>query len=444
MVNARTDRLIEHFHVALPTPASNELSDAHLLERYLANRDTDSFAAIIQRFGPMVWGVCRRQLAQHQDCEDAFQATFLVLVRKATGVSPRQMLGNWLHGVARQTALKARALAARRSNRECQVTHIPERETISPESRQDIRAVLDEELLRLPQCYRAVVLLCDLEGKTRMEAARQLGIPSGTVAGWLARARVLLAKRLTRRGVTFSVASLATPLVESEASAKPLPSVVSATINTASKCIAGSSTAGVGRLSVNTLTEGVLHSMFLSKLKAALALVLLAGIIGTGITGIAIHATAGDEPKSKSKSPTKSSTSVADAEGAAPDLRDMKKEIDRLRAEVETIKKQLSSATKTGPAPKEDAEPVLVIKVYPVAQLVIEREKNDALVRVITSTVRPASWSNGGGEGTIEYFSAGKSLVINQTESVHLQVEKLLEELLKVKEAQEENRAPKK
>jgi RNA polymerase sigma factor (sigma-70 family) len=153
----------------------------------------------------MVWGVCRRILGSYHDAEDAFQATFLVLVRRAASIVPREMVANWLYGVAHQTALKARATAARRRGRERHVTVMPEPAVIERDLWRDLQPLLDEELSRLPDRYRAVIVLCDLEGKTRREAARQLDVPEGTVAGQLARARVLLAKRLAQRGVAFGM-----------------------------------------------------------------------------------------------------------------------------------------------------------------------------------------------------------------------------------------------
>src|SRR5262249_34379958 len=150
-----------------------------------------------------VWGVCRRLLGHH-DAEDAFQATFIVLVRKATSVKPREMVGNWLYGVARQAALQVRA--ARR--KEVQVTEMPDTE--APQDRwADARPILDEELGRLPDHYRAVIVLSDLDGKGRREVAAQLGCPEGTVASRLARARAMLAKRLTQRGVTLTGGAVA-------------------------------------------------------------------------------------------------------------------------------------------------------------------------------------------------------------------------------------------
>ncbi len=158
----------------------------------------------------MVWGVCRRLLSHH-DAEDAFQATFIVLVRKASSIVPREMVGNWLYGVAHQTALQARRTAARRRAREVQVTEMPDTEP-QQDRWADLQPLLDEELSRLPDHYRAVIVLCDLEGRTRKEVARQLGCPEGTVASRLARARAMLAKRLTQRGVALSAGALAAVL----------------------------------------------------------------------------------------------------------------------------------------------------------------------------------------------------------------------------------------
>src|SRR6516225_2970496 len=174
------------------------VTDGELLARFLSSRDDNALAALVRRHARMVWGVCCRLLYHHHDAEDAFQATFLVLVRKAADV-PRQAVANWLYGVARQTAVRLQATRALRRRRETQVVNMPE--PTMPEARDaELQRVVDEELSRLPDHYRGVVVLCELEGMTRKEAARQLGIPEGSVASRLARARALLAKRLTQRG----------------------------------------------------------------------------------------------------------------------------------------------------------------------------------------------------------------------------------------------------
>src|SRR5262249_17955767 len=159
-----------------------------LLDSYIRTREEAAFAALVHRHAPMVWGVCRRVLHRHQDAEDAFQATFLVLVRKAASIVPRGLVANWLYGVAHQTAWKARATNARRQTREKQVTAMPEPTVEQPDLWNDLRPLLDQELNRLPDKYRAVIVLCDLEGKTRKEAARHFHVPEGTVASRLATA----------------------------------------------------------------------------------------------------------------------------------------------------------------------------------------------------------------------------------------------------------------
>ena len=149
------------------------LTDGQLLEQFLSRRDPAAIEAIVLRHGAMVWGVCRRILSEPHDAEDAFQATFLVLVRKAASIVPREMVGNWLYGVAQQTARKARAMTAKRRTREKQMAAMPEPAVVDDKCRRDLQDVLDQELARMPDTYRACIVLCDLEGKSRKEAARQ-------------------------------------------------------------------------------------------------------------------------------------------------------------------------------------------------------------------------------------------------------------------------------
>jgi RNA polymerase sigma factor (sigma-70 family) len=203
--------------------------DGELLTRFLSHRDNDALAALVHRHAPMVWGVCRRLLRCPHDAEDAFQATFLVLVRKAATIMPRQMVGNWLYGVAHQTAVRLRATAAKRGVREMQMMKTPE--PVVAEARgDDLLLLLDQELSCLPEKYRVLIVLCDLESKTRIEVARQLAIPEGTVASRLARARGMLAKRLARHGLALSGGSIAAALSQTVASASVPTSVVSSTI----------------------------------------------------------------------------------------------------------------------------------------------------------------------------------------------------------------------
>src|SRR5215470_16466737 len=163
MTTNQMTEVIHHLRRTVLLRDGAGLTDGQLLEGYINRRDQAALAALMRRHGPMVWGVCRR-LLDHHDAEDAFQATFLVLVRKAASIVPRQMVVNWLYGVAHQTALNARATAARRKGRERQVTEMPEPAVAEQDPWRDLQPVLDEELSRLPDKYRAVIVLCDLEG----------------------------------------------------------------------------------------------------------------------------------------------------------------------------------------------------------------------------------------------------------------------------------------
>lgn len=189
-------------------------SDRELLHRFAASRDHAAFAELVRRHGPVVLAVCRRIAGHSQDAEDAFQAAFLVLARKADSISRPELLGNWLYGVAVRVAQKARRTAARRRAREVQVTAMPDPPSVSNESNADIGPVLHEELDRLPVWYRDAVILCDLRGASRADAAKALGIPEGTLSSRLATGRKQLADRLARRGIALSIAAVPLSLAE--------------------------------------------------------------------------------------------------------------------------------------------------------------------------------------------------------------------------------------
>jgi RNA polymerase sigma-70 factor (ECF subfamily) len=254
------------------------MTDGQLLGAFVERRDGAAFAALVRRHGPMVWAVCRR-LLPHHDAEDAFQAAFLILVRKATSLEPREKVGNWLYGVAHHTALLARRTTTRRNRREKQTTELPEPALREKDLWSDLQPLVDEELSRLPEKYRTVLVLCDLEGNTRTEAARRLGVPDGSVASRLARARASLAKRLARRGVTLSGGLLAGLQAQGRALAVMPPSIVSATVSAARVLAAGTGSVGA---KITELTNGVLNTMLLNKLKSVIAvsLVVLACIGG--------------------------------------------------------------------------------------------------------------------------------------------------------------------
>jgi RNA polymerase sigma factor (sigma-70 family) len=267
------------------------LTDADLWERYVQERDEAAFETLVRRHGPMVMGVCRRILRNEQDAEDAFQATFLVLVRRAASLRSPSTIANWLHGVAYRTALEARSAAARRRARE--TTVLPR--TVMPEDPwAELWPVLDQELGRLAEKYRTVVVLCDLEGKTRKEVAHQLGWAEGTVASRLARARSILAKRLACRG--FTGALVATALAGGAASAcAPAGLVASRVTAVCLSAAEGASAKALLSAKVIALTEGVVRSMFLTKVKNAIAVLLILGITALGTRGL-ISRTLATEP----------------------------------------------------------------------------------------------------------------------------------------------------
>jgi RNA polymerase sigma factor (sigma-70 family) len=302
------------------------LRDGELLGRYVDRRDEAALAALINRHGPMVWGVCRRQLSHH-DAEDAFQATFIVLVRKASSIAQREAVGNWLYGVARQTALQARRSAARRRAREVQVTEMPDAE--APQERwADLQPSLDEELSRLPDHYRVVIVLSDLDGMTRKEVAAQLGCPEGTVASRLVRARAMLAKRLTRRGLALS--GMAAALSQNVASAGVPASVLFSTIKAANLFAAGQA---VISSKVAALAEGVLKTMLVSKLKASVAVVLVLGFLALGAIGVSIASgqQKGDTPQASEKA-QKVEDAVVKEKAEKEDATAWGKEVDGLQA----------------------------------------------------------------------------------------------------------------
>jgi RNA polymerase sigma factor (sigma-70 family) len=203
------NRVVRQLREATLRQRPEEL-DRDLLRRFVRDRDEAAFAKLVQRHGPMVLAVCRRVLGNRADVDDSFQATFLILVRKAHSLRAPQSLGNWLYGVAHRTALESRRAAARRRIKEAQA--MPRTDTASCASA-DLIAVLDQELACLPDKYRAAIVLCDLESKPYKQVAQELGCAEGTVASRVARGRKMLALRLTRRGVSFSAGGLAAALV---------------------------------------------------------------------------------------------------------------------------------------------------------------------------------------------------------------------------------------
>jgi RNA polymerase sigma factor (sigma-70 family) len=278
---SRLNPILRHVHRVALLRDEAEASDGQLLQRFAADRDEAAFAALVRRHGPMVLGVCRRVAGNVHDAEDAFQATFLVLARKAPSLRSPALLGNWLYGVAYRTALKAKTATARRRALERRGPTMPRAEP-APEDLDELRSYLDLELERLPEKYRVPVVLCELEGRSRQEVARLLRLPAGTLSSRLATARKRLARRLALRGLALSAGALALALTrEATASAVP-PTLAASTTQAAALFAAGAPAAGVLPAEVVHLAQGVLKNMMLSQLKFV-AVLLAAGLCAAAV-----------------------------------------------------------------------------------------------------------------------------------------------------------------
>jgi RNA polymerase sigma factor (sigma-70 family) len=294
---------LTHLRSILAHRDGAEDTDGRLLERYLAQRDECAFELLVRRHGPMVLGVCRRILGNSHDAEDAFQATFLVLVRRAGSISPRDRVGGWLHGVAYRTALEARRSRARRRRHEAQI--LP-RTPSSEDNAAEWGPVLDRELNRLPIHYRLPLLLCDVEGLTRKEAAQKLGWAEGTVSSRLSRGRELLARWLKRHGLGLSVAvtaALAEGAVRASVPAPLIGSTVKAALLTAAGQTAAARVVATGAV---VLMERVVRNMAILKCKFAAAIVLAVSIL----TGFSYHGLAKQEGKQNPPNALKAPTVV--------------------------------------------------------------------------------------------------------------------------------------
>lgn len=235
----------------------------------------------------MVFGVCLRILMNHHDAEEAFQATFLVLARKAKSLQGRSSIAGWLHEVAQRTALNARRTRTPRQVREQQVEQIPEALARTEGAWKEAVPLLDQELSRLPEKYRIPILLCDLEGISQPEAARQVGCPLGTLSSRLTRAREMLRIRLIRQGVAMSTGALMIAILQQSASASVTTRLVTSTLQMVRVSSTTSLvTAGAIPPQVATLTEGVLKAMFFSTIQKITAALLLIAAAGLGAGGL--------------------------------------------------------------------------------------------------------------------------------------------------------------
>lgn len=307
MPSAPLGTLMRQIRRLIGSEPLGDATDAQLLEQFRAQQDEAAFTALVQRYGPLVLGVCRRVLHDSHEAEDAFQATFFVLARRAPAIRNPGSLPSWLHGAAVRVAQRARLGKIRRQTIETQVPTMAGADAQAyrePEARdqdapsaachRELRSVLDEELAQLPDKYRLPMVLCYLEGKTNEEAARQLGWTKGTVSGQLARARDLLRTRLVRRGLVFPAGVLAVALEETAAPAAAVPvSLVESTVTSGLLFAAGK--AAVDSATGAALAQGVLRTITLSKVKWVAILLPVMLLIGSG-TSVGYHVWRGLRP----------------------------------------------------------------------------------------------------------------------------------------------------
>ena len=269
MASAPATGIRQYLQRVIGRSREEPLADGKLLERYVLRRDETAFAALADRYGPLVLGVCERVLHNSHDAEDAFQATFLVLARKADRLDRQGPLGNWLYTVAYRTAAKLRADSIRRHAHERNTFEMAASVSAEDQSWHELRPVLDEELSQLPEKYRAPLVLCCLEGKSHQQAARELGWPSGSMSRRMTRARELLRRRLVRRGVTVS-AALILLLLTKKATASTVPAALAATTVRAAVLFGsakGGANAFIGSKSVALAQEIARTSLVPTKIK---------------------------------------------------------------------------------------------------------------------------------------------------------------------------------
>ena len=337
------NRMVRHLKRAALLGEQKVQSDGRLLESFLSGRDEAAFEILVKRHGPMVLGVCRRVIGNLHDAQDAFQAVFLVLAKKAAGIMPRELVGNWLYGVAYRTALHARAKLCRRRARESQVMDMPH-PTVTPNfDLLDLHQALDRELCKLPEKYRVPIVMCDLEGRSRKDVAGQLQIPEGTLSSRLTTGRQLLARRLSRHGLALSGGGLAMMMTQQAATAMP-SSLLSVTVKAAALTAAGKSAGALLSTHVLALSQGVLKTMFLDKIKVIAVLVfgLLLGGVGAGFIGL--PGDKGNQTVWAAQPPAKSGQPDEPIDGALllnqqiqQELRLSKNQIDKLLAVSQTV-----------------------------------------------------------------------------------------------------------
>jgi RNA polymerase sigma factor (sigma-70 family) len=316
MANGQSVAILDPLRRLIGRQTGSALTDAELLENFVVRRDPASFEVLVWRHGAMVLALCKRLLRDAHEAEDAFQATFLVFARKAASIGRRESVGCWLYKVAYRVALRLRAAAEKRP-----ATGEPARDVPAPPAAddadwRDLRPVLDDEIARLPEKYRAPFVLCYLEGRTNEEAAAQLGCPKGTILSRLARGREWLRSRLARRGVALSAAALASTLTRNAASAAVPALLACSTTDAAIPFAAGTVVADLVPPHVAALTHGALHAMTLTNVKTTAAALVALLVLGAGIGWTA---SAADRPDRSDRTDRRAPAVAPAAQDRAPE-----------------------------------------------------------------------------------------------------------------------------
>jgi RNA polymerase sigma factor (sigma-70 family) len=289
MANTSLDAVLHHVRATAGSGHTKEPTDADLLHAFAAHRDQGAFTSLVRRHGTMVLGVCRHVLQHAEDAEDAFQATFLVLAQHAAAIRKRESLASWLHGTAYRAAMNAKRAATRRRVHEGRARAVRPGSSSADVSWREVQAVLDEEVLRLGEKYRAVFVLCCVEGRSRAEAACELGLKEGTVSSRLAVAKKQLQERLARRGIALSTVLAAAALAAGGGRAAVPALLGEATVRAALAYAAGGTTAaGLVSPRIAAIVGGVTRALFATRLKIATALLLATAVVVAGV-GLAAH-----------------------------------------------------------------------------------------------------------------------------------------------------------
>jgi RNA polymerase sigma factor (sigma-70 family) len=419
MANGPVNAVLEHLRKLEAAASAGQLSDAQLLQSFLGTRDEAAFSVLLQRHGPMVWSVCQRVLRCDHHAEDVFQATFLVLARKAASIRKQKSLASWLYGVAYRLSRQLRAREARQPVLAAASIADAAQDPSHRASVLELQTVLDEELQRLSEQYRMPLVLCFLEGKTRDEAAEHLGWSVSTLKRRLDRAREVLRTRLCRRGVTLSGALLVTVMTQDLAGAAFPSKVLVPTVKAAVLVAGGKAATFIVPPQVVVLTEGVLKAMLMTKVKMATVAVLA---VATLAAGVGLYAGRGGPVPVAAAQP--SATTPAPA---PPQKKEDKEAI--LQEKLDKLQKQLQEAQSREQQLRARLEEALVVAEVARREAEVQRDQANGAAAMVWAAANR------------EVVLPGKLKVrLAEGGAVSLKAERLAVELVFTNNAPEEGR----